>query len=345
MDGLFSGVIDDPREDARIQRGFQAEEVIAGDDLVTWKPKATESLKKFPIWSQAQSSACVAFAKAKQITIEVYRLTGVWIDISPASIYQLRFNRPGLGMNIADANEIVNKKGATLEALMKSQNLSEREINSVKRTRVADLFAKAIAEAVMSYLYLPITMDGIARVLEQSHAVSLLIFAKSEEYGDTPQILDSNLTYAIAPIRHEVVAVDYYLHPIYGKCLWIEDSWGVGTGQGGRRNFTEEFLTKRCILADYLDVFEFDPEEEKPTVVITKDLRLGTKDSEVTKLQDYLKATGDFPANQPSSGLYGAITARAVLQWQLRNKIDTREMLMQLEGSVFGPKSRMFAQS
>jgi hypothetical protein len=307
-----TGVVGDPRTDPRFLNGWKSSEVVAAASPIVWQPKTEDMLRKFPIWNQNGSSSCVAFAKSKQLAIEIHRQTGVWLDISPASIYQLRSNRPGLGMYIPDANDIVNKSGATLEALMKSQDLTEEQINAVKRTKVAGLIASALAEAVVNYLYVDVDIDKVAQVLEQKKAVSLLIFAELDEYVGDPQILHPGLLYADATVKHEVTAVDYYLHPSLGKVLWVEDSWGVGNGLGGRRNFTEVFLEKRCILADYLAAFDFEGGGAvKPSY-----------DGTVMSLQKCLRYEGFFPADVDFTENFGPITRAGVVKFQLKYGIS-----------------------
>jgi hypothetical protein len=339
MNEFFTGVLEDPRTKEEKLKDWSADEVLAGDAPAEWRMKEPRS---FPIWNQYSTSACVAFAKAKQISIEVWRQTGVWIDFSPSSIYQLRRNADR-GMYIADANEIVNKRGVSLEALMESQNLTEEQIMAVKRTKVADLFASAIAEAVVSYLYLPVGIDRIAQAIEKGPAVSLLIYANADEYTDIPEAKNRYLTYDKADIRHEVVAVDYYLDQTLGKVLAIEDSWGPGHGQGGRRIFTEDFVNMRVVQADYFSVFSFDGETPKPKLNFTKDLKFGDQGEDVRKLQDMLKFEGKFPTDQDSTGYYWHITAKAVLAWQIEHKVDSLTELNRLGGHFFGPASRKTA--
>lgn len=308
---LFTGVTDDPRLDPRVIDGFQIGEVLPEAAPFTWKKKNISEVVKYPEWNQHTSSACVAFSKAKQISIMVYSLTGVWIDFSPASIYQLRANKPAQGMQIANANDIVNKTGVTLEALMKSQNLTEQEINTVRRSKVASLFANAIAEAVVRYLYVPIDIDRIAQTIEAKKGVSLLIFATYDEYARmVPTILNPNLTYEQAPVRHEVTGVDYFLDQNGVKRVYINDS--AHFGGLAVREFTEDFLLKRCILADALDVFTFDPDvTNKPSY------------NETTKsLQDCLKFEGLFPQNQESTGVFGPITKAAVIKFQVKYNLN-----------------------
>lgn len=305
-----TGVLGDPRLDPRVTGGWKVEEYLPAG-AVNWRPKTEAELKQYPIWNQDGSSACVCFAKAKQLSIEVFRLTGVWIDFSPSSIYQLRENAPGLGTGIADANNIVNTRGASLEALMKSQDMSEQQIMAVHRSKVADLFAAAIAEAVVSYLYVPVKMDDIAMRLEEGRAVSLLLFANFDEYGADPLILHPELTYENAQIKHEVVATDYAIVNSK-KCLRIEDSWGLAGGIGGRRWFTEDFVTKRIILADCLAIFNFEG-------------GVGTKpvyDGTVISLQKCLRFEGLFPTDVPYNENYGPVTKESVRKFQLKYGIS-----------------------
>lgn len=302
---LFTGVLGDPRDDSRVQNGWSINEILPSSATLNWRKKLPIT---YPVWNQAGTSACVAFSKARQLSIKIYQLTDVWIDFSPASIYQLRINSPGEGMHIPDANEIVNKRGATLEALMKSQHLTEAQINTVKRSKVADLFANAMAEAVVSYLYVPIDIDRIAQTIEAEKVVSLLIFATFDEYArKVPIIINPNLTYGEALIRHEIVAVDYFLDENGVKKIHVNDS--AHFGGFSTRDFTQEFLEKRCVLADALDVFSFDTETNKKLMYIPND---------TVSLQDCLKDYGTFPLGQPSTGIYGPITQKAVSDFQVK---------------------------
>lgn len=308
----FTGVVGpDPRQDPKVINGFSIDEILPASAVVNWVKKTYDQMLKYPVWNQAGTSACVAFSKARQLSIRIFLMTGVWIDFSPASIYQLRANQGG-GMYPPNANEIVNTRGATLEALMKSQNLTEEQINKVKRTKVADLFAKAIAEAVVAYLYVPVNIDRIAQTIESGKAVSLLIFATTEEYSRyTPVILDPNLTYEQAYVRHEVVAVDYFLDANGNKKLYINDS--AHFGGLAVREFTEEFLHKRCIMADALDVFTFEPGETNPEILKP------SYDGSIISLQKCLQYEGLFPTNVSFVESFGPITKQAVMKFQVKH--------------------------
>lgn len=306
---VFTGVIGDPRQDERVLNGWKIDEVLPGDAPVNWQPKQMAQLVQYPVWNQLGTSACVAFSKAKQISIKIYEMTGVWIDFSPASIYQLRSNSGG-GMYPPNANDIVNTRGVTLEALMKSQNLSEAQINQVKRTKVADLFARAIAEAVVRYLYVPVDIDRIAQAIEAKRAVSLLIFGTEEEYARLrPVILNPNLTYEQAGVKHEVVAVDYFLDQNGNKVLYINDS--AHFGGIPVREFTKDFLEKRCIMADVIDVFTFEPGEDPGT-------RPSYDGVTIISAQKCLLYEGLFPVGVPFVENLGPITKEAINKFQIK---------------------------
>lgn len=329
----FSGVLEDTRSEEEKQKDFRAEELVASTP-VKWEEK--KELKKYPIWSQGRTGSCVAFSRAKQVSIEVYNKTGVWLDYSPAFIYQRRGYERG-GMSIPKSLDIVKKEGTTLEAFMPSQcHGSDAEIDAVPEIAIATAKAQAIEPAVNAYVYINNDIDSIARVLDK-HPVGLTIYASTREYTDTPRALDE-ITYQTADIRHEVVAVDYFLDPELGKCLWIEDSWGVGTGQGGRRIFTEGFLHERLVLACYFEHFDFDY-GQTDSVSFSKSVQYGQTDSEVFQVQNFLRSKGHFP-NINATGYYGEITRRAVLAWQLETLTDISEtQLREWSGRYWGPAS------
>lgn len=308
---LFTGVLDDPRLDPRVINGWGIGEVLPAAAPFEWKKKSISQVVKYPVWNQNSSSACVAFSKAKQISIKIFEMTGVWIDFSPSSIYQLRANKPGLGMHIPDANEIVNKTGVSLEALMKSQNMTEEQINNVKRTRVANLFANAIAEAVVRYLYVPVDIDRIAQTVESKKSVSMLIFATYDEYARmVPKVINQSLTYEQAAVRHEVVGVDYFLDKQGVKRVYVNDS--AHFGGIAVREFTEDFLMKRCVLADALDVFTFEPGSiDKPTF-----------DGSIISAQKCLLYEGFFPTNVPFVENIGPVTKEAINKFQVKYGLD-----------------------
>ena len=77
---------------------------------------------------------------------------------------------------------------------------------------------------------------------------------------------------------------------------------------------------------------------------ITKALKLGTKDAEVTTLQRFLISKG-YLATDNNSGYFGSMTQAALQKWQKANRLVSNGTLTTTGFGVMGPKSRaLFAQ-
>jgi peptidoglycan hydrolase-like protein with peptidoglycan-binding domain len=72
---------------------------------------------------------------------------------------------------------------------------------------------------------------------------------------------------------------------------------------------------------------------------ITSTLTFGQRNNQVIELQKMLQYEGLFPANITPTNYYGSITARAVLEWQLKHKVASVSELNALQGRSFGPAS------
>lgn len=332
MPPVYDGTTpEDPRNDPRVKEGWQIDELLPGDSPLMWIKKNENEIKDYPTSNQDGSLACVAFSKARQVATRVHTLTGQWIELSPASIYQLRANRTTGGMNIADANDIVNKRGVALEAFMKSQRLNETKINLVERTDVAELSSKAMAQAVVKYFYMPIDIDRIAQTIESGRAVSLLIYGTEAEYARrVPIVINQNLTYETAPIRHQITGIDYFVNQNAERVLRIKDS--AHFGGFAERDITKEFLEKRCILADAIEVFNLGA-----SGIAVPDNMLNTKpvfNGTIVSAQKCLLAEGLFPQGVAFVENIGSITKEAI------NKFQRKYNLHPTGTGTLGPATR-----
>lgn len=358
----FTGLLADNRPAALREKDYSSVELAQAAGAIAWVKKSEDQLRRYQIWNQWASSACVGFSFAKMVAIEIYRITGVWVDLSPAFIYQLRSNKnigDGLGMFSHDAANIVKDKGTTIDALMPSANLptlNEIQINSIPRNRVSDAIALAVADAVESYLYLPKSMDAVAGIIDQQKAVSFTLFANFDEYNtEVPIVKAQSLTYGDAPIRHRVTFTERNLDDTLGKVLIMDDSWGLGNGKGGRRKITEDFFYKRISEPLYLDSFTLNPQSGgKPKVHLTVPLEFIPLDAnkeisdlvknakqltDVKKVQDVLRYEGFYPADKASTGYYGAVTATGVDKYQRKYGVATPAELDALQGKRVGAKT------
>lgn len=342
------GALPDPRPAEEKAQDYEARE-IAMFAPVVWYEKKPSEWRSFPIRDQDGSSSCVGHGVAKALGIENLNEEGWFAELSPRDVYTRRAN-PGEGMWLPDAMEIASKHGCTLEYLMPSNKKNEVQMNDKSDYAVSkDQIALVFKAKNYVQFNAPYSIDEIASIVDRQRKGIVICFRFDyDEWTNKPKRKStSNLS-----LGHCVTVVDYTLDGS-DKCLVVEDSWGAKTAINGRRLITEDFLKNRCFFAGYFvdlnnnwrDAAQKPP---RPKVQFGKDLKFGMQDPQVAMLQDVLKYEELFPVEQPSTGYYGAITAKGVLAWQLRYNIDgvradlmgTPIELTALGGKVFGPKSR-----
>jgi hypothetical protein len=333
---LLPGALDDPRpyEDRISDKKF--EETVAQINPVKWVEKSISEWRRFSIRNQDGSGSCVAQTIAKLCEILWFLLTGERVQYSAADPYQKRSNKSSSGMNYGDV-PTVTKDGVTLEVLMPSQNMSESEINSATRTKMADKISKVFP--LGDWLQMQFDIETIASVI-QTTGKGVMVWFKFNypDWTDIPTVATANPQYG-----HSVTAVDFTLYK-GKKYLVIEDSWGKFGLFDGQRLISQEFIKARMFLAAYPINFR-NEEEKRPTKPIhtfSKELRFSpsySTDPDVVALQDCLKYLGIFPTNIASTGYYGAITAQYVLEFQKQYGVSDMATLDKLGGRVVGPST------
>ena len=349
------GVIDDNRSEIEKLADYKQSELVSSYVAPKWQAKTLDQCRNFPIFNQDGSGSCVAQTMAKLLGINYFLENGDYVHFSATHIYQRRSNRPTAGMAGVNAFEIA-KEGVTLEELVPSQDMSDSAMDAVEiqsyKKQVGQIFK------IGGYLFLNNgDIDQVASTIEATKkGVMIWIFADFNEWTEVPAILNPSLTKETAPIRHSITVVDYMLYN-GKKALVVEDSWGVGYGKGGRRIITEDFFKARNYFSGYVMNFNFSgvpvDVNEKPYYfnmamqfvedpALTRnerDFLNDTQKGEVKELQKVLQQQGYFPNNVDCTGYYGSVTAKAVLKWQIANRVDTVEELTKLKGWYFGKKS------
>jgi hypothetical protein len=223
------------------------------------------------------------------------------------------------------------------------------------KERVGDVFK------IGNFVVLPTNdIETVASVIQTTKkAVMVWFYFEPREWTATPTISNPNLNpTSPSAVRHSVTAVDYGI--VNGKkALIIEDSWGPGYGIGGRRVITEDFYSRRNFFAAYATSFAFaEPEVTPPPVQkhqFTKALEFipwndatnapadvakhEAQKVDVVALQNVLKVQGTFPLDRDSTGYYGAVTAKAVLEFQKKYQVAPDTELDLLQGRLIGPKT------
>lgn len=296
---------------------FKFEEVVASVNPVIWTEKTPTGWRKFPIFNQNGSGSCVAQTQAKELGIMRWLKDGTYVHFSATDIYQRRVNKPGAGMQAADARSLA-KAGVTLEVLAPSQNLTDAQMDGV----VIEDYKHQVGSVFSVPNYVSLTsgdIETVASVIQTTgKGVMIFIFFEMPEWTDKPTILNPNLQVGSgSALRHAVTAVDFTLYQ-GKKALIIEDSWGSSYGIAGQRIITEDFFKVRSWYSGYLMNFQFDTVVVKPKHTFNLDLEFGMTSPEVKALQDCLKYETLFPSNIASTGYFGAITKKAVQDFQVK---------------------------
>ena len=339
-EGVFPGVLPDDRPEEDRLGDIQFGELVAAADPVDWKEKRRDEWREFGIQNQNGQSSCVANAGRKTMRVMIKENHDLDLDFSSLDIYRRRFNYPDPGMYAYDLWEIM-QEGAALNDVLRSDGFSEAYANSVK----PKAWMRQLGETfkTRSGVALPMNdIDAVASVIQKTgKAVVLFYYFNNDEYSrETPVIMDRSLPLRGArTLRHSIAAVDYTL--INGvKHLVCEDS--AHFGGHSRRLISEEFHEKRCFYAGYPMNFVFGSEDgqDKITHNFKRDIPFGEQSEEVVVLQKCLRSAGHFPTNVNTTGYYGAVTAKAVLEFQKKHGVASPGALERLAGRNVGPATR-----
>lgn len=369
-ENIFLGALIDERPaEAKVKDIFQVE-LVASTAPVEWKEKKDKDWRKFPEQNQDGSGSCVAQTVKKLGGIQLFLKEGKYVEFSATPIYQARSNRPGGGMIGVEAFDIWKRDGLTLESLVPSFKMNDSQMDAYPVEQYEKDIAKVFA--IANHVGLPVKdFETIASTIQATGGKGVMVwfyFTHSEWGQKFPKVITENLDlYASNTARHSVAAVDFGL--INGKkYIKIEDS--AHFGGISERWISEEFFVARNWFARYNMNFKFQdqtqpaptpeptptPTPGKPKYTFTKPLEFIALDEygkisdlakheaqkkDVTVLQDILRYEGFFPVNVSSTGYFGATTARALYNWQVKHAVAPLSELDSIvpKGGRFGSKS------
>lgn len=335
MLNFLSGVQEDPRGELAKAQDYDAEEVVATED-VEWREKDPSEWRKLPIRDQNGSGMCVAQTTAKLLGIDNELEEQKYLNFSALDIYDQRNVKPLVGMYGVDALTIASKKGACLQEQLNDQRLTEAEANRpVVRTN--EMIAAADKYRAGGFVQPKLNIDSIASFINKTKkGVMLLVSFEYEEWTDVPKV---NKHVYRASNLHSVTAVDFTMWK-GKKGIPIDDSWGKFNAWNGQRVLTEDFFNERVFFAGaLLDLSNIREKQQPPKFTFTKILEYGQRNDDIKKLQEILKAEGFFPAKQECTGLFLNITARAVKAWQGKNGIMDFAKETDMRKIRVGPKT------
>jgi hypothetical protein len=296
------------------ERNYHTEEIFKSYPSPNWIEKKPSEWRRFePIRNQSTSGSCVAHSLALALGIENYLEEGKFEILSARFIYSRGYVEPDGGMYYLQALEIARKEGTCLEQQMPSIGLNENEMRKTDDETPNVRWVAQIYKA-NSYVFLPLDIDVIAGIIEQTKKGILLGTRFNKGGFANPEvILDKNGIYG-----HAVCCTSYTLYK-GKKALIFQNSWGRDNwGINGLGIITEEQFKNGVVLAAYLVDFKYEPQKiNKPKLIINaRNLKVGDRGNDVIKLQVGLQWLGYFPAEQECTGYYGGLTRQAVREFQ-----------------------------
>jgi len=348
MENFKSGAEIDIRPQSEKDKDYTMKEVVASVAAVNWKEKSKSDWRRFEDQDQNGASSCVENTIKKLAGIMLWLKEKTYLSFSTV-YYQLRSNKPGLGMMGVEAFDIWKDNGIPLEQLSPSEKTTDEQLDAM----VVDQYKKDIASVFKIGGHLGIDngdFETVASVIQQTgKGVMVWFYFTREEWAqEIPKVIDSSLQYTSSnALRHSVTAVDFFL---YGgkKYILIEDS--AHFAGLTYHLISEEFFKARNWFSRYPVNFKFQDstQEEntedpnKPKYTFKNQLKFSTAhivSEDVKALQKILLYEGFFPTGQSCTGYYGAITAKAVLKFQQKYEVGPAEELTTLGGKVVGPKT------
>ena len=310
-----TGALADTRPLSEVAKDYHLSEIVSSVSEVLWEEK--KEWNTYPIYNQNGSGSCVAQTVSKMLGIMYGQKFGTYIPFSATHVYQRRSNAPSGGMIGNDAGNIA-RKGVTLESLVNSQDMTDKEMDAVP----IEEYKKKVGEVFKADTFVQLktkSIDDIASTIQKTgKPVMVWYYFNHDEWTETPKIKRYVQPYSPSTSRHSVTAVDFIL--IKGKKhLVIDDSWGTRYGKRGQRFISEEFHNTRNFYAMYFTKFDFEA-TDPDYVPVTKFIGpfvFGKRNGSTVVLQNFLKLRGFFPNNVESTGYFGSITKRSVIKFQL----------------------------
>jgi hypothetical protein len=290
------------------ERDYQSRE-IGCYAPVEWIEK--KEFRQFPNKDQDGSLSCVAQAISKILGIENYLEEGRYLNLSARDIYVRRTNDGG-GMYFREAMQIGKENGATLEALIPSESMSEAQMNNIEdRTPYTEVVGRLGRGG--NYVSVPVnSIDEIASIIATGKSVLLGFRFDYDEWDLEVPVIKAGSKLSCG---HGVAGVDWTLRKGV-KAIVIDESWGFKNIK--QRIITEDWFTSgRCVACWYFEdlsninsLFEINDK-----YIFNNDLSFGMQNDEVKELHKVLIALGLLKIKEPT-GYFGSLTLQAVKDYQ-----------------------------
>lgn len=316
-------------EDFLSPSAWRYEEINAGTTPVRWVEKSpVDGFVTYPKRNQGQQSTCTAYALAKALAVDELSENGIWRELSPRSIYPYVF-QPGGGSNSLVATKLTLKIGMTLEHLLPTDGLTEKEAQE-PTGYVTDAKQVALVYRPGNFLECSADFETIASIIQsyrdkgEKKIVMISMIGVNNgtaisQFPKPPTSPNQTLWY------HKVAVTDFGL--IGGKKYIAIDNTIPGVnGQQFLGQDYEPLLYGALYTINQNDVLPVGTiPPPRPTHTWNVDLSVGSSGPDVLALQKALQSLGMFPISSVigPTGNFGGLTQKSVQLFQSAFLIPT----------------------
>jgi len=293
-----------------------ASDVVADVDPFDWNLGCDIELKvgKIKVKNQMSSGSCGGQASSYlEGVLEAIRDNKQYEEKSARYVYA-PVAVPGGGSSEPALINRMLTAGDADEVLIPS-NRPDGSTDETFMTDTSDIDNVDIIEGLkvkgLTPLYYTVNIDNIAQAIRDNGGVIVGLHGSNNGtwLSEFPQ----------TPVNNE------WAHWLYfGKAKMINgkkyigtpNSWGLNANSGNWQWIGEDYLSK--VFA----VWGLKLDTALNSLSLNKDLKIGMRDIDVTKLQYKLKKLGFFPQDQELTNYFGAITQQSLIKYQKANQIN-----------------------
>lgn len=328
----YNGLQPDLRPESEKDKDWQAKDSLVSAIPIFREVKSLSEVIYGTVRNQAQSGSCVKQALAKAIEMSMrkqgFEESDIKRVVSALYFYQNRTNKPKAGSSPVEMCEFARKNKWYRESDVTSQNMSDQEMDQYQ---IAKEILKVTGYEINYFTDNTPTFNETAQYIEQAGNAMMLIDTNYVNWCQDKPVPGGRG----GGVRHEICGVDDVLFN-NEEIIFVDESWGKFStsemGQRGQRMITEKTFTSIVEQVIYVVV------SKKTDKLIGRFpvMLFGQRNEHIKNLQDFLKTQGVFSVTQESTGYYGGITARAVWDFQLKEKVTNVNDINTLQGRRVG---------
>lgn len=258
---------------------------------------------------------------------------------------------PGGGSDFGSLSTIYKNQGFGSEALTPSydggQPPSEAFMERVGDITSAARLGAAKEGVMLAYAYVSPTIDQVAEALMACKGISILLRGSNNGTWLSTDPVPPSAAELAAGLWSPANPDGYWAHYMMGvqalmrngkKTIAVLQSWGSEVPNNSIQYLSEDyFAAPKAVFEAGVLLWNVKP-AAPPAHTFNTNLALGQSGPDVLALQQFLAYDGEF--NVAPTGYYGAITALAVLKFQLKYGVAATATLDELGGNSVGPATR-----